>query len=185
MKAPKEQISELSQEIDLESLTGVDFSNHPLLMNEIAQATIDFVKERAQSGFGIGGQKLKSPYSDEYAKSLEFQAAGKSKSEVNMTLTGDMLGSLDVIRTRGSVFVYGLPDDESPKGYNHQVGDTVPKRRWFGVQKNEFIDNVLSRFDDEIQAIRAETSPDELFAGAIQREAIDIINDLTIDFEVE
>lgn len=177
--------NEISQEIDLEDLTGVNLSQYPLLMNEIAQATIDFVKDRAQSGFGLGGQKLKSPYSDAYANSLEFQAAGKSKDQVNMTLTGDMLGLLDVLEQTGSIFKYGLPESQAPKGYNHQVGDTVPKRPWFGVEKKEFIDNVLVKFDEDINRIKENMAEDELYAGAIQRAAIRIINEgSTVDEEL-
>lgn len=190
MDKPRVSLSKFYQEIDLEDITGVDLSNHPLLLNQIAQATIDYVKERVDSGFGIGGKKLKSPYSDAYAKSLAFQAAGKSKNDVNMQLTGDMLGSLDVVESRGSVFKYGIAEeDEIPKAYNHQTGDTVPKREWFGVTRDEFIDNVLTNFDSEIEDIKREVPEDELFGGAILRSATRIINqsdvfdDLLEDFE--
>lgn len=178
MERPKVSLSTFEQQIDLEDLTGVDLSNYPLLMNEIAQATIDFIKERVDAGFGIGGTKLKGPYSEGYVNSLPFQAAGKSPNEINMQLTGDMLGSVDILEMRGSVFKYGLADeDQIPKAYNHQEGDTVPRRPWFGVTKDEFVDNILRKYEADIQRIRAETAEDELFAGAIQRAAIRIINE--------
>lgn len=162
LKAPKVSLSQFEQEIDLgEFFEDVDFSRAGSLKDEIAQAIIDLIVSRTEAGDGIrisaNGQgrpvKLKSPYSDEYEKSLPFKAAGKSKNKVNMTLTGDMLASVEVLQTKGNKIKIGIADDDQiPKAYNHQVGDTVPERPWFGISKDE-LDSILGEFEDDIERL--------------------------------
>lgn len=136
----------VEQTINLKEKFGVDFSGKENLKQLVGQAIIDHIVERTESGMGVSlkengkgrSVKLKSPYSKEYAKSLEFKAAGKSKSKVNMKLTGDMLGLLDIKRIEGNKLTIGWNDDEqNPKAFNHVTGDTVPKRPFFGVSNSE------------------------------------------------
>ena len=111
MKSPKITLSKFEQEIDLKELFGVDLSDDDSLKQAIGQFLIDRMLERVDSGKGIGGVKLKSPYSKEYSKSLEFKAAGKSRGKVNMSLTGDMLASIDLLSTDGNKIKIGIEDD--------------------------------------------------------------------------
>ncbi len=174
MKAPTVTIDQIQQDIELdEFLDGVDLSKQRGLKESIAQAMIDRIVSRTEAGDGVriaaNGQgrpvKLKSPYSDKYEKSLKFKAAGKSKGKVNMTLTGDMLAALDVVSTDGNTITIGLIDDSQiPKAYNHQVGDTVPERPWFGISKAE-VNDILDSFADEIDSLRREDLPPEDTTG--------------------
>lgn len=164
MKKPTVTLSKIEQEIDLKELFGVDLSEDESLKQAIGQVLVDTMLTRAESGKGIGGVKLKSPYSKTYANSIEFKAAGKSKGKVNMTLTGDMLAAVNVVSTDGNKIKIGIDDDEQvAKAYNHQVGDTVPARPFFGFTKDE-LSEVKSKFKSKIKAAAkdGETAKDRL-----------------------
>jgi len=144
--------SEVSQTLDLNDLFGANFSGNSGLAQAIGQAMIDKIIERTSSGKGLDGVKLKSPYSKMYAESLEFKAFGKSKNKVNMELTGQMLGTLDVVgNDAGKVTIGWIDDNENAKAYNHNVGDTVPKRPFFGLSKSE-LDDIKLEFIDRVKS---------------------------------
>lgn len=118
------------------------------LADRIGQAIIDEVVDRTLSGKGVDGESF-DRYSKEYKESDEFVAFAKS-SKPNMQLTGSMLGQMDVIETTSDSIKIGWSDDEqNAKAYNHNVGDTVPERPFFGVTSGE-IDKIKSKFRKEI-----------------------------------
>ena len=165
MKGPKVTLEKIEQDIDLdEFFPGVDFSDERALKEAIGQDIIDKIVSRTEAGGGIkisaNGQgrpvKLKAPYSKQYVDSLEFKAAGKQKAKVNMTLTGDMLAAIDVVSTTGNKIKIGITDDDQiPKAYNHQTGDTVPERPFFGISKSE-LKEILDDYRDNIKALKTE-----------------------------
>lgn len=164
MAAPTFKKSKVKQTINLKDEFGVDFRGMNSLKEAIGGAIIERIRDRAKSGQGMsfGGSgrgtpvKLKSPYSKEYSDSLDFKAFGKSRGNVNMTLTGDMLGLMDVVNIDGNNITIGWTDaEENAKAFNHSVGDTVPRRPFFGVSKSELQD-IKKEFGTEIRdAIRA------------------------------
>lgn len=84
----------------------------------IGEAIIRFIQERTMKGKGIGGQTFRNSsgravYSQNYVETREFQISGKSRSRINLSLTGDMLDSIEVVdvSTMGRV-VIGIPDDQ-------------------------------------------------------------------------
>lgn len=158
--------TKVSQTIDLSDIVGKDISGDPLLVRQIGQGIIDYLLERVGSGRGINGVKLKSPYSADYADSLEFKASGKVKSEVNMRLSGDMLGSLD-FTDNGSEITLTIDDPEQAiKAYAHQTGfeghPTIkgPRRPFFGLSERE-VNIVLRDFKEEIENVDAALPKDE------------------------
>ena len=71
----------------------------------IGQEIVDYIVERTLSGKDKNNRKF-APYSKEYKESLDFKIAGKSKTKVNLRLSGDMLSSLKVLNHRsGSITV--------------------------------------------------------------------------------
>jgi len=164
----KAKKNSVEQTIDLKELFGVDFSGKRALREVIGQAIIDKIRENVDQGNGVAfdkngvgrSVKLKSPYSDEYADSLEFKAHGKSKDKVNMKLTGDMMGLIDVKRQEGNKVTIGWKDKvENNKAYNAVVGDTVPKRPFFGANKS-MLKEIKSEFKSDVKDL-IKTKQDE------------------------
>ena len=120
----------------------------------IARAIIDHIQERSTKGKGIGGRAFSGPdgdnkYAKSYKDSREFETAGKSGSVVNLTLTGDMLASIEVldVSTVAQVtvgFEEGEEDDKARfmrlKGY-----------RFLGLSSEELA-TITSRFENSAQA---------------------------------
>lgn len=162
---------EVSQTIDLNKIIGEDISNDETLVSRIGQSIIEYMEERVDKGIGKGGVKpLKSPYSKEYVDSLDFKAAGKSKNNINMKLSGDMMASVDILKTDGAKITIGIDDDlQAAKAYGHMtdfkghptLDGLGNKREFFGVTSKELKDHVLSEFKGEIKAKKV-TSSDEL-----------------------
>ncbi len=153
--------TKVSQKINLEDLIGTDISFDRDLVREIGQAIIDYMVDRAEDGRGLNGVKLKSPYSKSYAESLDFKAAGKSRGNVNMTLSGDMLASIDILDQDGSTIEIGIEDEEQAiKAYGHQTGFEGhpvldgPKRPFFGVSVKELEKEILPKFKSKIEQAR-------------------------------
>lgn len=139
------EIDEVSQTIDQTWLRGIEDEE---TLEAIGQATIDYIRERASKGRGLGNEVMRpTKYSESYQNSPDFKAAGKSSSPVNMQLSGDMLGSID-LALGSDRFIIGLPSDQSPKAHGHMTGQEgsgpLPKRQFFGVTKKEF-DDILRK----------------------------------------
>lgn len=151
MEAPKAKKYSLSQTINLKEVFGVDFKGKDSLKELVGQKIVEHIRERAKQGKAIGGKRtLKSPYSAAYADSDDFKAAGKSKGNVNMTLSGDMLGLMD-FKISGNKLIIGWDDpEEEAKAANHQSGVTVPKREFFGVNKTE-MNEIKKELNPEIK----------------------------------
>lgn len=164
MKAPKVTKALVEQVVDLSEIqAGVDFSQSKSLKLSIGEALAEKIRERASSGRGVeySGQDGKEvtfkgkagEYSKTYRESLDFIAAGKTKSDVNMTLTGDMLASIQVEDRGGNkVAIYIDGEENTLKAFNHNTGDTVPKRPFFGVISKD-LRSVATDFQGEIDSI--------------------------------
>jgi hypothetical protein len=158
-------LKEFSQTLDLDKLVGKPVSQDKALARAIMQEVIDYTKTRViKENAGYNGKALKSPYSKTYQSTLDFIASGKSASDVNMKLSGDMLGSIDILEEKGSKFTYGLSDPEViPRAYGHQTGfEGHPnsamskyKREWFGISEREFKSKILPKFKDELKDVKA------------------------------
>lgn len=142
----------LSQKINLKDLFGKNASKVKPVKEAFVQAVIDRIVERTEGGTAVTGRPFKSPYSKEYAESLEFKAARKSRDNVNMKLTGDMLRSIDLIDETTNTVTIGIDDpEEAPKAFNHQTGDTVPRRPFFGITKKE-LEEVAKEFVERLDS---------------------------------
>jgi hypothetical protein len=125
-------LSELSQEIDLGSYLGrKPTKGEKTAFAELAQAEIE---SRTLDGQTINGGKFKK-YSKKYA-----DLKGVTRDSVDLFLEGDML---DGIGRRSSkekpdtVFIQMKKGLQTKKGFNHDSGDKLPRRQFFGVTDNE------------------------------------------------
>lgn len=136
---------EMSQEIDLKRYLKRDPTpNETRLFAEFA---IEKINQRTLSGDTIHGGNFKK-YTKEYA-----DRKGVDINSVDLFLDGGMLDSLEANETsRGIKINIGGDSVETKKGYNHHVGDTLPKRPWFGLttdEVREFAQNIPDQTQEE------------------------------------
>ena len=124
-------LDELSQEIDMTKYFGKKPTREQVEL--FAEIAVELINNRTLDGNSVGGKKKFTRYSKEYAKSK-----GVSRNGVNLFLEGTMLDSVDATSDDTSVKI-SLDGNSTDikKGYNHQIGDTLPTRQWFGLNGNE------------------------------------------------
>lgn len=125
-------LDEVSQSIDLSQYLGREPTESE--KENFAIEAIDRIENRTLDGLDKNGRKF-TKYSKEYAKKK-----GVSISAVDLFDEGKLLDSLNRFSDResGSSVVIGIDDDlETKIAYNHQVGDTLPKRSFFGLSDSE------------------------------------------------
>ncbi len=127
----------------------------------IADELIEVMVDQAKAGRGISKEepgiaesRKKFPgYSKSYVESLDFKIAGKSKGEIDMTLSGDMLGAIQLLENEPGKLVIGF---ESGSSENDRAegnilgsygGDPNPRkaRNFLGVTRAE-LTQVLEKF---------------------------------------
>lgn len=134
---------EVSQTINLKDIFGFDVSRNTALKLAAGQAAIDYMLERTKSGVDYNGKAF-ARYSKEYMESLEFSAFGKS-SQVDMELTGEMLGSIDLEDLPGNEIKISIKGEPAARAYGHMTGmkghptleGKAPVREFFGVRESE------------------------------------------------
>jgi hypothetical protein len=134
-------LDELSQEIDLTRYVDGELTDEA--KETFALAAIERINQRTLDGNNIHGRKFKK-YSKDYAAKK-----GVSRDSVDMFLEGDMLNSLDYELTDTGVKIK-IGESETPKAFNHQTGDTLPKRQFFGLIGQEVRD-IASELDSIVQ----------------------------------
>jgi hypothetical protein len=77
----------------------------------VGEEIINYIVKRSKQGKGVDGTPF-PPYSDQYKASLDFKNAGKS-SKVNLTLSSEMLDSLQVLSAKKGKVVIGFEKSDS------------------------------------------------------------------------
>lgn len=171
VKGLKQTKYKISQTINLEDEFGVSFKGRPDLRQKIGQAVIDKIVQRTESNRDVNGKQLPK-YSDSYVKSKQFRRYGKSSSDINMTLKGDMMTSLDITKETGNSVTIGFDDKTSEaKAANHNQGITGKKREFFGVNQSE-LNQIKSEFRSELKTL--DKKPTES-----TRETLELLGSLT------
>jgi hypothetical protein len=164
--------SEVSQTFDLKEILGVDVRDYPEVKDAIGEAIIQKIIDRTESGVDVSGKKFKN-YSDEYVGSLPFKAFGKSANDVNLTQTGAMLGTIDIIQDKGNKIKIGWEDPtENAKAYNHNAGDTVKKREFFGLTAAD-LKSISAEFKPDLR----KSVNDEVLLSKLDKIADFILSD--------
>jgi hypothetical protein len=124
---PKYTKKEVSQRFNLKELLGYEPSgDQKKLFYELA---VDAMAQRTLNGDDINGENFE-PYSPKYAKKK-----GVSVNSVDMVLTGEMLSSFEESQIQKNIVKVKIQEgDNTLKAYNHNVGDTLPKRQFFGLK---------------------------------------------------
>lgn len=114
----------------------------------IGREIIDYIVNRTTKGKGIDNVPFKSSdgttaYAKTYQKHRDFSTGGKNNRPINLTLTGDMLNSIEVLdNTLAGRIVIGISDGENADkaGWLQERG-----YKFLGVSEKEQA-NILSKF---------------------------------------
>jgi hypothetical protein len=128
----KVSLSEISQEINLREYLG----EKPTAEQKRAFAEIakEVIENRTLDGRDINGKAFKK-YSKEYAELKDV-----SRDSVDLFVKGDMLDSIGRRKSKekvNSIFLQIKKGIETKKSFNHDTGDTLPKREFFGITDAE------------------------------------------------
>jgi hypothetical protein len=119
----------------------------------VADEILNYIIERTKKGKGEDGEKFPG-YSNAYKKSFDFKVAGKS-SLVNLTLSGEMLDTLEVLEARKGKIVIGFPKDSDMNGraegnilgtYGSDTPDKKKARNFLGLSNDE-LGKILKKVD--------------------------------------
>lgn len=133
----------------------------------LADEIVSFIKERTDRNLDINGAKF-AAYSPEYVASADFKAAGKSKGDVNLRLTNEMMDSIQVLDISQSSITIGF-DAGSPandKGVWNQASDNGPSRKFLGVNEKD-LEKLIAKVKIETSTVSTEQS--NSIANAILR----------------
>lgn len=150
-------MDELRQTINLRNRLG----RKPTIdeLEAFAQEAIEEINQRTLDGTTVDGGSF-VPYSEDYA-----EKKGVSRNSVDLFLEGDMLNNLtyDIDPDRGVVEIL-LTGEEAAKGYNHHVGDTLPRRRWFGLTPDE-VESIANQVAEDVDSDDTQATTRQQDAG--------------------
>lgn len=143
-KKPKYSRKEVSQTFNLKDLLGRKPTDQE--KKDFVDLALARILERTQSGQQLSGHKFKQ-YSKEYAK-----LKGVNRGDVNLTLTQDMLDSMSSENLKSNLVKIKVGDEdiETEKAFNHNIGDTLPKRTFFGLREKEASEIAKSIQEEDI-----------------------------------
>jgi hypothetical protein len=133
---------------------------------EIGRRIIDAIRERTQSGKDKDGERFKK-YSVAYKKSAIFDIWGKSASQVNLVLTGDMQANMDVTKVTATGVELGFTSEkESEKAEGHIKGaNHLPVRNFWGLPTEKQLDSIMRDVIKEYSSDRLLSQIDIIESG--------------------
>lgn len=141
---------ETSTILKLDIPTNIRGSERRDLLDEIGEFIVSEIIQNVSSGFsplqGINKFKKLSP---EYA---QYQKNGDTTA--NLDLNGDMLDSLTFKIVGTNKIKIGIFDpDQAIKSFNHNTGDTIPRRAFIPNKNEQFDKRIMSGVDELIQEV--------------------------------
>lgn len=156
------KVPQVKFKVNLEDLFGERLSLNRSTREAIGQALIDRIVERTQDGIDKFGKSM-GGYSPAYKKSLAFKVTKGGQSQVNLTQTGDMLGSLTILEETAQTITLGFDDsDQNAKAFGHISGmqghpvldGKVKKRDFMGLPAKD-LKAIASQFEDQARRVDA------------------------------
>lgn len=129
----------------------------------IAVEIISAIRKRTLKNKDVNGDTFPA-YSKEYVKSVDFKAAGKSKGDINLTLSGDMLASIELLETKKNKVRIGFEDgtkenakaDGNIRGTYGKPKPNKAKSRPFLGLSDEDLAKILKKYPKDTADDRAE-----------------------------
>lgn len=159
----------------------------------IALEIIDTIVRRTKKGVDKDGDSFPG-YSKEYVESIDFKSAGKSKGDVNLTLSGDLLDELALLSISGRKLKIGYERgseanakaDGNIRGTYGQSSPIRGKARDFLGLTDDELEKILSKYPrDDREAALGRASKTIAAKEVSERTARGIetdLNDLEDDF---
>lgn len=124
---------------------------------QLGELVIDHILERTSQGLDKNNKGF-TAYAKSYSGSKDFRLAGKSKSTVNLQLTGDMLQSMTLL-DHGTGYItvgYESGTDANDKADWAAASDNGPSREFVGIKEsnlNLLVEQVnLTKVDENEEA---------------------------------
>lgn len=141
-------MAEPSQDELIRIPSNISESDREILGREIVR----FIVQRTRKGLDINNRPFKG-YSENYKNNIDFENANKT-NKVNLTLTGEMLNTLEV-KSHGLGFIkigFNDSDSNNKASYNRQKG-----REFVGINQKD-LNMLISKFttQTEDQRLRSE-----------------------------
>ena len=156
--------------MNLKEIFGVDLQGKEELKLAMAEALLQKMLDKTAKGKSRTGKVFKK-YSKAYMASEDFKAFGKT-SKVNLDLTGDMLGLIEVIDESPNTVTLGWDDKtEAAKAHGHINGNKVtrlPVRDFFGLNQKD-IAAVKNKFTSELSSLAEATDKQKAILAFIER----------------
>lgn len=138
-------------------------------LERVGRELVRVIENRTKAGKDKNGAPF-APYSDSYKESDDFMLANKSKNNVNLKLSGEMLANLNILSASEGTIIIGFRDEEQrAKAHGHQTGANgtgkLPVRDFLGISEDELAE-VLRKVPPPEKLKKAE---DSLFAEALAR----------------
>ena len=135
--------------------------------SEIAgQAVLDKLKEyvgKQQSP--VSGQGKYKALSSDYKK---FKRKTVGNGKANLSLFGDLLESIDVdADIDGFELVIDDPT-EVLKSYNHNKGDTIPKRQFIPEDTQKFKRDIIKSYEKKLQEFKKNRIPEKVNKSGLE-----------------
>lgn len=152
---------------------------------EIGEAIVEYIIDRTREGKGEDGKPFRGSYSKDYTETLDFEIAGKSKSKIDLTQTGEMLDSLVVLEAKRGKVVFGYPegDPNNEKAEGNILGsyggqpNKSRARNFMAISENE-VSKILENFPEErFRSLNTKISK------AARERAIEIVDRFDFDYE--
>lgn len=148
----------------------------------LAFEILNFIRERTQKKNVDKNNRPFPAYSSSYAKSLDFKIAGKSKGSVDLTLSGDMLGALDLLSHKKGELLIGFENgsqenaraDGNIRGtYGQSKPNSSKARDFLGISPTD-LKTILKNYPankdltDYVEAVlNVAKSPDNVEIGTV------------------
>jgi hypothetical protein len=147
---------QVTKEVDLNLPSGLSSS----VAKDIKEEVGDFIKVSILDYVGDG----KSPVTGRPFKALNKGYAEEEKGGrrlANLDLNGDMLNALESKVTSDGVEVGIFDSGQSPKAFNHNQGDTLPRRQFIPEPKQKFVGDIERGINEIVKRRIAEVATDQ------------------------
>jgi hypothetical protein len=157
----------------------IDKRYKPNERRAIAREIVEKIRQRTQDRNVDKNGRPFPKYSKDYVESLDFKIAGKSRGDIDLTLSGDMLTALDLLSHKSGELMVGYENgtEENAKAdgnirgtYGSKRPNPKKKRDFLGIMKKE-LNEILKKYPLKTKEIRERQAEISRRASEIAEQA--------------